>query len=88
MPEPAGTVITDSAGITCRYTRIADIEPGDVVIEGWRSTVVSRETDGTLYHLVFEGGHRSASLPPDTVLPVEVVAPSLVELRDAHQHDA
>jgi hypothetical protein len=36
---------TDSAGITCEYTPIEDLEAGDVVIIGWRTTVKRVEVD-------------------------------------------
>lgn len=34
-----GETFTDSAGVTCKYTPIEDLKPGDVVIVGWRTTV-------------------------------------------------
>lgn len=39
------TRVTDSAGVTCEYTPIEQLKPGDVVIIGWRSTVKRVEVD-------------------------------------------
>jgi hypothetical protein len=34
-----GETFTDSAGVTVRYTPIEELQAGDVVVIGWRTTV-------------------------------------------------
>lgn len=72
-----GEVFTDSAGVTCRGVAIEDLQPGDVFIVGWRSTVTRVERDGDQFRVVCPAGPKGEPapgpwLPPGTVYPVEV----------------
>jgi predicted RecA/RadA family phage recombinase len=67
---------TDSAGVTCDYTPIEEVKPGDVVIIGWRTTVarVEVEANRNRARVVWEGreSYPDQWNPLGTLLPVEV----------------
>lgn len=68
---------TDSAGVTCEYTPIEELKPDDVVIIGWRTTVVHVEIDEVhdQARVVWSWGGRESVdqwCPLGTELPVEV----------------
>jgi hypothetical protein len=71
---------TDSAGVTCAYTPIEDLKPGDVVIIGWRTTVKRIEEDGDKVRVVWEHGNDEERAdqwnPRGTELPVEKTSDS------------
>lgn len=66
-------IVTDSAGITCRYTPIEKLRPGDVVIIGWRTTVKRLECQAGRCRIVYEGDWIDQWNPIGTMIPVEVV---------------
>lgn len=80
MEQEAMTTFTDSAGVTCKYTPIEDLKPGDVVIIGWRTTVNRVEVEEDRARVVWdwEPSHTGESVdrwnPLGTLMPVEVLA--------------
>ena len=71
-------IVTDSAGTTCRYTPIEELQPGDVVIIGWRTTVERVEREADRCRVVYEGDWIDQWEPVGTMMPVEVT--SLVDV--------
>ena len=45
LPPGREIAVTDSAGVTCQYTAVEDLKPGDAVILGWRSVVKRIDID-------------------------------------------
>lgn len=86
-----GEVVTDSAGVTCRYTRADKIEVGDVIIHGWRATVTKRElrraptwsseNDAGEVQLSFDHGGFSPWISSGTLIPVEITERAYVPER-------
>ena len=74
MPEP-GQIEIDSAGIGLRWTRLAEVKPGDTILGGWRPfpVVQSIETreDGSM-RLIFSDTHWGPWGRDHDLMPVEV----------------
>lgn len=72
MSWEAEEVVTDSAGVTVRYTPIEDLRPGDVVILGWRTTVGEVECDGDRCRVRWEDGGWDQWNPVGSPMPREL----------------
>lgn len=89
----SGETVTDSTGLTARYTRMDAVKPGDVVVQGWRPFLVveSVEFDAaqTRARLRFVGGHCGGWNDVYREVPIQVVeeAPEDDPPGDAPEHD-
>lgn len=64
---------TDSSGVTCEYTPIQDLLPGQVVIIGWRTTVARVEIENDRARVWWKGLEQPDQWNPlGTLMPVEV----------------
>lgn len=64
---------TDSAGMAVEYRRVDELQPGDVVCIGWKSTVERVEVEGNHARIYWEGfEHPDQWNPISTRMPVVV----------------